>query len=71
MRPSPLGVAPSWPVAGTAVAAAVVMAVIPVATVEVGLEVTLATPPPIIMMEERRETGLPSSPGEGTHGSPS
>jgi len=54
-----------------AAAAATVMAAIPVATAGVGLEVTLAVPPPTAMVEERRETGLPASPGGGTHGSPS
>ena len=32
---------------------------------------TLATPPPTVMVEERRETRLPASPVGGTHGSPS
>ena len=39
-------------------------------TVEVGLEVTLAIPPPTAV-EERRETELPASSGGGAHGSPS
>ena len=52
-------------------AAVVVMAVIPVVMVEVGSEVTLMIPPAPVAVEERRETALPASPGEGTHGSPS
>jgi len=36
--------------------------------VGVGSEVTLAIPPPIAMVEERRETRLPASPGGGAHG---
>ena len=32
---------------------------------------TLAIPPPIALVEERREIGLPASPGGGTHGLPS
>ena len=39
-------------------------------TTEVGSEVTLAVPPPIVMEEEWRETRLPASPGGGAHGSP-
>ena len=49
--------ASSQPVASTAVVAAVVMAAIPVVTVEVRSEVTLMVPPPIVMEEERREAG--------------
>jgi hypothetical protein len=48
-----------------------VLVVILVVTTEVGLEVTLATPPLNVMVEERRETGLPASPGGGKNGSPS
>ena len=70
-RPSLIGVASSRPVVSTAAAAAAVMAMIPMATVEVGSKVTLAAPPPIVMVEERRETSLPASPGGGMHGSPS
>ena len=61
VRPSLLGVAPARPIVSTATAA--VMAVIPVATLEI--------PPTIATVEERRETGLPASPDGGTHGSPS
>jgi len=68
VRPSLLGVAPSQPVASTAVAA--VMAAIPMAMMLVGSKVTLAIPPPTATMVERRETGLLGSPGGGTHGSP-
>ena len=71
VRPSLLGVASSWPVVSMVAAAMVVMAVILMATAEVGSEVTLAIPPPTTMVEERRETGLPASPDEGTHGLPS
>ena len=71
VRPSLLGVASSRLVVSTVIAAVVVMAVIPVVTAEVGLEVTLAIPPPIATVEERREIGLPASPRGGTHGSPS
>ena len=70
VRPSLLGVVPSRPVASMA-AVAMVMVVIPMAMAEVGSEVTLVIPPPIASAEERRETGLPASPGGGTHGSPS
>ena len=48
-----------------------VIAAIPVVTIEVGSEVTLAIPPPTSVAKERRETGLPASPSGGTHGSPS
>ena len=58
VRPSLLGVASSWLVVSTVAAAAVVMAVIPVVTAEVGSEVTLAIPPPTAMAEERREVML-------------
>ena len=47
------------------------MAAILVAMAEAGLEVTLAIPPAPAAVEERRETGLPASPGGGTHDSPS
>jgi len=40
-------------------------------TTEAGSEVTLAIPPAPAVAEERRETGLPASPGGGTHSSPS
>ena len=46
------------------------MAVIPVVTAKAGSEVTLAVPPPMVAEEERREGGLPISPGGGAHGSP-
>ena len=46
------------------------MAAIPVVTVEAGSEVTLAVLPPPVMEEERREIGLPVSPGGRAHGSP-
>ena len=59
-RPSLMGVASSRPVMSMAVAAAVV----------VGLEVTLVVAPLMVAEEERRETGLPVSPGGGAHGSP-
>ena len=62
---------PSWPVASAAAAATTVLAVISMATAVVRLDVTLAAPPPIVMVEERRETGLPASPGGETHGLPS
>jgi len=52
-------------------AAMAVMAAISMVIAEVGSEVTLVIPPPIAAVEERRETGLPASPGRGTHGSPS
>ena len=71
VRPSLLGVASSQLVASTATATAVVMAAIPMAMVVVGLEVTLEIPPLRGAAEERRETELPTSPGRGTHGSPS
>ena len=66
-RPSLMGVASSRPVMSTAVA---MMAAIPVVTVEARLEVTLAFPPPLVVEEERRETGLTISPDGGAHGSP-
>jgi len=47
------------------------MAMIPVAMAEAGLEVTLAIPPTPAVVEERRETMLPTLPSGGTHGSPS
>ena len=67
VQPSFPGVAPSWPVVSTAATTAVILVV----TAEVGSEVTLMIPPPTTTTEERRETGLPASPGGGTHGSPS
>ena len=70
MRPSLLGVVPSWSIVSTTIVVAAVMAAIPMVTVEVGLEVTLAIPPPTAV-EERRETELPASSGGGAHGSPS
>ena len=70
VRPSLLGVASSQPVVSMVGVAVTVMAVICVVTVEVGLEVTLAIPPPTTMAEEKRETELPTSPSGGTHGSP-
>ena len=39
--------------------------------VEAGLEVNLVIPHTPGAVEERRETGLPTTPGGGTHGSPS
>ena len=68
-RLSLMGIVSSWLVVSTVVAAAVVMAVIPMVMAEVGLEVTLVVPPPTVV-EERRETGLPALPGGGAHGSP-
>jgi len=56
-------------VAGT-VAEASALAAIPVLTVEVASEVTLAAPPPPTAAEEERETELPTSPGGGLQGSP-
>ena len=69
--PSLPGAAPLGSVASTAVAAAMVLAVIPVVTAEATSEVTLATPPAPTTAEEGRETSLPASPGGGPHGSPS
>jgi len=54
-----------------AAAAAAVMAAMPMAIAEARSEVTLAIPPAPAMVEERRETRLPTSTGEGTHGLPS
>ena len=71
VRPSLLVVAPARPVVSIAATMAVVMAAIPMVTAEVGLEVTLVIPSLTATAEERRETGLPASPGEGKHGSPS
>jgi len=48
-----------------------VLVVISVVMVEDALEVTLVTPPAPAAVEEGRETRLPTSPGGGTHGSPS
>ena len=48
-----------------------VLAVIPVVMAEAGSEVTLVIPPAPATAEEGRETGLPTSPGRGTHDSPS
>ena len=62
-----MGVASSRPVMSTT---AIVMAAIPMVTVEAGLEVTLVVPPLLVAEEERRETELPVSSGEGEHGSP-
>ena len=50
--------------------ASAVMAMILVVMAVVGLEVTLAIPPPIATEEERGEIGLPASPSGGVHGSP-
>ena len=44
--------------------------VIPMVTGKVGSEVTLMIPLPTAVKEERREIGLPASPGGGAHGSP-
>ena len=54
-----------------AAAASKVMVVILALTAEVGSEVTLAAPPPTVMAEEGRETGLSASPGGVPHGTPS
>ena len=69
-QPSLLGVASSRSVVSTAVVVATVMAVIPMVMAEVGLEVTFVVPPPTVVEEERRETGLPASLGGGAHGLP-
>jgi len=53
------------------VAAATVLAVIPVVTVEAEVEVTLVAPPAPAMEKEGRETRLFASLGGGPHGSPS
>jgi len=71
VRPSPLGVVPSWMVVGSTVAASMVMEAILVASAEAGLEVTLVIPPAPAMVEEMRETRLPALPGGGKHDSPS
>ena len=49
----------------------VALAAIPMLTVEVVSEVTLAAPPPPAAAEEERETELPASLVGGLHGSPS
>ena len=67
-HPSPPGVVPSQPVASTAVATEVMVAIL-VAT-KAGSEVTLVIPPASAIVEEGRETGLPTSPVGGPHGSP-
>lgn len=69
--PSLLGAAPLGSVTSTVVAAAAALAVIPVATAEVTSEVTLASPPPLAVAEEERETRFLASPGRALHGSPS
>ena len=69
-RPSPLGVVSSRPVVRMAAAAVAVMAAIPMVMAEVGSEVTLVVPPPIVVEGERRETGLPASLNEEAHDSP-
>ena len=46
------------------------MVAIPMVTAEVRSEVTLMVPHPMVVEEERRETGLPVLPDGGTHGSP-
>ena len=70
VHPSSLGVVPFLLVVSMA-AVVEVMVAISAPTMLVGSEVTLATPPPIVMAEERRETRLPASPGGGMQGSPS
>ena len=61
-RPSPPRVVPSQPFASTALAE--VMVVI-LAAIEAGSEVTLAVPPPLVVVEEEREARLPASLGGG------
>ena len=68
VNPSLPGVVPPGLVASMAAAAVTVLAAIPVVMAEVALEVTLATPPPLAMVEEERETRFPSSPGGGLQG---
>ena len=58
-------------VASMAVAAATVLAAIPMVTAEASPEVSLVAPPPPAMVEEERETELPALPGGGLQGSPS
>ena len=58
-------------VAGTVAVAVSALAAIPVLTVEVTSEVTLADPPPPAAAKEEGETKLLALPGEGWHGSPS
>ena len=70
MKPSLPGVVPPGSVVGTAAAAALILAAIPVLTVEVASDVTLVAPPLPVAAEEERETELPASPGGGLHDSP-
>ena len=60
----------SGAVAGTLTAAASTLVVILVLTVGATSEVTFVAPPPLVAMEEERETELPASLGGGPHGSP-
>ena len=52
------------------VAAAAVMAAIPMVLAEARSGLTLVVPPPPVVKEERREAGLPVSPSGGAHGLP-
>ena len=70
VSPSLPRVVPPGSVVGTAAATVAILVAIPVLTVEVASEVTLAAPPPPAVAKEERETELPASPGGGLHGSP-
>ena len=68
-RPSPLGVVPSQLIVSTTAMVETMVAIL--VTTKAASVVTLVAPPPLAMTEEERETRLPTSPGEGLHGSPS
>ena len=69
-KPSLLGVVPPGSATDKAVAAASVLAAIPVPMETVVSEVTLAASPPPVVVEEARDTELPALPGGGSRGSP-
>ena len=70
-NPSLPGVVPPGSVASTVATAASTLAAIPVPMAGAALEVTLVAPPPLVAVDEERETELPASPCGGLHGSPS
>ena len=67
-KPSLLGAVPAGVAADKAVAAASVLAVIPVPMAGVASEVTLTAPPPLVAVEETREGEFPISLSGGPHG---
>ena len=69
-RPSVLWMVPSGSTVDEVAAVASVLAAILVPMAMVASEVTLAAPPPPVVVEQARETELPTLLGRGSRGSP-